>query len=180
MKTTVLTFLFCISLSAFAQKGITFQVEKLSKPEELLNLTSFDEICKRLILSDVKMSSYEIERENINFPFNIIAKSQLPDSLVYLGYHSFFNGMYNAYANHRPFVLSPDMIWLLISQGFAQHVNANSEKMRHHFVDFSRNGCCLRRTQTVCAVARYDLAFNQSRICTTCECQSRKNAAAFC
>jgi hypothetical protein len=29
------------------------------------------------------------------------------------------------------------MIWLLISQGFARHVNANSEDLRHHFVDFS-------------------------------------------
>jgi hypothetical protein len=29
------------------------------------------------------------------------------------------------------------MIWLLISQGFARHVNANPKKLRHHFVDFS-------------------------------------------
>jgi hypothetical protein len=29
------------------------------------------------------------------------------------------------------------MIWLLISQGFARHVSANPEKLRHHFVDFS-------------------------------------------
>lgn len=45
--------------------------------------------------------------------------------------------MYQAYAEHRPFVLSPDMIWLLISQGFARHVNANPEKLRKYFVDFS-------------------------------------------
>ena len=137
MKTTVLTFLFCISLSAFAQKGITFQVEELSTPEELLRLTSSDDVCKKIILSEVKMSLYEIKRRRIRFPFNIVTKSQLPDNLVEFGCHSFFNGMYNAYADHRPFVLSPDMIWLLISQGFARHVNANPEKMRHHFVDFS-------------------------------------------
>jgi hypothetical protein len=29
------------------------------------------------------------------------------------------------------------MIWLLISQGFARHINANSENLRHYFVDFS-------------------------------------------
>lgn len=45
--------------------------------------------------------------------------------------------MYQAYADHRPFVLSPDIIWLLISQGFAQHINANQETMRHYFADFS-------------------------------------------
>jgi hypothetical protein len=124
-----------------AQKGITFQIEELSKPEKLLDLESFDDICKRLILSDeyivdVYMDS-EINEEEIVYPFNIIAKSKLPDSLLYFRYHSFFNGMYQAYADHRPFVLSPDMIWLLISQGFARHVNANQEKLRHHFADFS-------------------------------------------
>lgn len=57
--------------------------------------------------------------------------------MVYQGYHPFFNGMYEAYANHRPFVISPDMIWLLISQGFARHVNANAERLRSKFVNFS-------------------------------------------
>ena len=139
MKRTVLVFLVCLPLSVFAQNGITFKVENLSKPEKLLRLNSYDDIYKRLILSDVGMTHYEIEieKENINFPFNIVAKSQLPDNLVTFGYHSFFNGMYQAYADHRPFVLSPDMIWLLISQGFTRHVNANPEELRHHFVDFS-------------------------------------------
>ena len=138
MKKAVLILLIFLPLSVFAQNGLTFQIENLSKPEKLLRLNSYEDIYKRLILSDVSMSSYSVERENINFPFNIVAKSQLPDSLVTFGYyHSFFNGMYQAYADHRPFVLSPDMIWLLISQGFARHVNANAENLRHYFVDFS-------------------------------------------
>jgi hypothetical protein len=76
-------------------------------------------------------------KKDIVVPFNIIARSNAPDSLIYEGSHSFFNGMFQAYAEHRPFVLSPDMIWLLISQGFARHVNANPEKMRPYFVDYS-------------------------------------------
>lgn len=44
--------------------------------------------------------------------------------------------MVTAYAEHRPLVLSPDMIWLLILQGFASHIEANPEKMRPFFVDF--------------------------------------------
>src|SRR5690606_32803682 len=75
-------------------------------------------------------------KDGIDFPFHIIAKSEAPDSLVFFGYHSFFNGMYEAYAHHRPFVLSPDMIWLLISQGFARHVSANPELLKKEFVDF--------------------------------------------
>ena len=44
--------------------------------------------------------------------------------------------MYDAYAEHRPFVLSPDMVWMLISQGFSHHINANPEKYRDRMVDF--------------------------------------------
>jgi hypothetical protein len=39
-----------------------------------------------------------------------------------------------AYAEHRPLSLSPDMIWLLICQGVAHHINANAEELRGHFV----------------------------------------------
>jgi hypothetical protein len=42
-----------------------------------------------------------------------------------------------AFSDHRPLVLSPDMIWLLIAQGFANHVNANSNELRSNFVQHS-------------------------------------------
>ena len=137
MKNTLFClFIFC-SVSTFAQNGITFKVEKLSKPEELLHLHSPNEIYESLILSDMDIEPYEIKEKNIKVPYHIIAKSESPDSLVSFGPNSFFNGMYQAYADHRPFVLSPDMIWLLISQGFARHINANQESMRNELVDFS-------------------------------------------
>ena len=40
------------------------------------------------------------------------------------------------FAEHRPLVLSPDMIWLTILQGFANHINLDPEKYRGRFVDF--------------------------------------------
>lgn len=93
---------------------------------------------KVLYCPTLKYTHYRNKRKDINVPFNIIAKSEAAhDSLVNYNYNSFFYGMYQAYANHRPFVLSPDMIWLLINQGFARHVNANQESMRDLFVDFS-------------------------------------------
>ena len=125
------------SISAFAQKRITFKIEKLSTPENFLYLQSYDDIYKKLIMSETEVFSKEVEKQEKNPPFNIIAKSEAPDSLVSYRYHSFFQGMYQAYADHRPFVLSPDMIWLLISQGFARHINANQEAMRDYIVDFS-------------------------------------------
>jgi len=134
-KFIIITFI-CVPFLSYGQQ-ITFEVEKLSEPEELLYLQSYDEIYKNLILKDAYLSKWEIERNGIDFKYNIIAKSEAPDSLVNFSFNSFFNGMYEAYANHRPFVLSPDMIWLLICQGFARHVNANPEKLREYFVDFS-------------------------------------------
>ena len=47
----------------------------------------------------------------------------------------FFKTVVRAYADHRPLVLSPDMIWVLISQGFARYVNAHAEELRDQFVD---------------------------------------------
>jgi hypothetical protein len=39
-----------------------------------------------------------------------------------------------AFNDHRPICLSPDMIWLLIAQGVANHVNAHAEALRPRFV----------------------------------------------
>lgn len=137
MRYTLIILWMVLPVMVFSQSGITFQVEELKRPEELLDLTNSNEIFRKLILEDADMSKYDLKEKNIDFPFNIYAKSSLPDSLVSFGYHSFFNGMYQAYADHRPFVLSPDMIWLLISQGFARHVNNNAEELRSYFVDFT-------------------------------------------
>ena len=126
-----------ITINVFGQHEVKFKVEELSIPEKLLIKRSYNDVYKWLILSDVNMYPFQLEKDNIDFPFNIIAKSNAPDSLVIYGYHSFFYGMYQAYADHRPFVISPDMIWLLISQGFARHLSANSEILRTDFVDFN-------------------------------------------
>ena len=133
---SILITLLGITINVFGQQEVKFKVEELSKPKKLLIKRDYNDLYKWLILSDVNMYPFEIEKDSIDFPFNIIAKSEAPDSLVTFGYHSFFNGMYQAYADHRPFVISPDMIWLLISQGFSRHVSANSELLRKDFVDF--------------------------------------------
>ena len=43
--------------------------------------------------------------------------------------------VHTAYDQHYPLVLSPDMIWQCVAQGFAIHVNKNAEKLRHMFVE---------------------------------------------
>ncbi|MBO4431488.1 MAG: DUF4419 domain-containing protein, partial [Bacteroidaceae bacterium] len=65
-----------------------------------------------------------------------IAKSFSDDERFYTfrGKDVFFQTVVRAYAEHRPLVLSPDMVWLLISQGFARYVNAHSEELRDQIV----------------------------------------------
>ncbi|KAM3132816.1 hypothetical protein pb186bvf_015121 [Paramecium bursaria] len=41
-----------------------------------------------------------------------------------------------SYQYHVPLILSPDDLWLVISQGFGIHVNMNAEQLRKQFVDF--------------------------------------------
>jgi len=134
MKTIIFFVFTLIPLAIYSQAGRTFAVENLSRPESCLPTKSNKDIFEEMILSDINVNQNDIKMDE--FPFDIVATSKLPDELASFGYHSFFNGMYEAYTDHRPFVLSPDMIWLLISQGFAQHINANSESLRHYFVDF--------------------------------------------
>ena len=136
MRNRLVLMFVLMPLMIFSQKGITLKIEELSKPDKLLQLDAYSDIYEGLILTDAGLTKHQVANYKNDYPYNIVARSKAQDSLVNFGYHSFFNGMYQAYADHRPFVLSPDMIWLLISQGFAQHVNANSEQLRNQFVNF--------------------------------------------
>ena len=48
--------------------------------------------------------------------------------------HPFVAALHRAFRDHRPFVLSPDMLWLLIAQGFASHVRLHAEELRPQLV----------------------------------------------
>jgi len=150
MKKTLLplSVFLALALSAFCRADITFKVEELTKPTEKLSTSPIQPIYEELIRLDAG-TEYLRTTDKIDYHYDIIAMSKTKGALVDLGYHPFFTGMYRAYANHRPFVLSPDMIWLLISQGFAQHVNANSENLRNRFVDFSGKLSLVVATETV-------------------------------
>lgn len=60
----------------------------------------------------------------------IFASSFSKDSLYFYRNDVLYECVVEAYADHRSIMLSPDMIWLVISQGFARYVNAHSEQLR--------------------------------------------------
>lgn len=65
----------------------------------------------------------------------IVASSITDEKLAWFGSNTMFNMMITAYAEHLPLVISPDDIWLLISQGVARHINLNDEQLRNKLVD---------------------------------------------
>jgi hypothetical protein len=48
--------------------------------------------------------------------------------------HPVLVALHRGFTQHRPLCLSPDMIWLLICQGVAHHVNVHAESLRPRFV----------------------------------------------
>ena len=56
-------------------------------------------------------------------------------NLIYKRKDAFYKTLVDAYANHQSVTLSPDMVWLVISQGFARYVNAHAEELRPKLVN---------------------------------------------
>ena len=113
-----------LTVGAFAQNaGATFHVEDLEPIERTFHYSSSYYIANTVV------------KYNATDYRNGVIKSSIDgDSLIFFGTNSFYNGMINAFASHRAVVLSPDVIWLLISQGFAVHVNLKSEELRDKIV----------------------------------------------
>ena len=55
-------------------------------------------------------------------------------SLVDGGDNAFFSMVCLAYAEHRPIVLTPDVMWILICNGFSQFVNHDPDSFRDYLV----------------------------------------------
>lgn len=51
--------------------------------------------------------------------------------------HPLIEAVHTAFSQHRPLILSPDCIWLVIAQGFSHHIAESSEVLRDRLVDHS-------------------------------------------
>ncbi len=159
MKKDIVSILFIIlamtTQTACAQKiisksegKITFIVDENLKPTDRKYYTSFDEYEKanptydrnyRITCNGKSIAKALVKNGTIaNEQLRIVATSfENEEDLLFYGKDAFYKCIIDAYANHHPIKLSPDMIWLLISQGFGRYVNAHAEKMRPLFVSHS-------------------------------------------
>ena len=112
--------------------SVTFWVDG-----ELPNPKQYDAYIGRSVSTGQYVFKSSVEKDSLLFLEPVYGISFLKST-------PFFNGMVSAYSYHNPVVLSPDVIWLLISQGFSHYVNENSERLRSLFVDFEG-----RKTLTV-------------------------------
>lgn len=99
------------------------------------------QIAMAQIVSDVERATEPLSEVTPPKAFRIIGDfwpescSQYHGTFVASHFHPCIATIDHAFSSHRPLILSPDIFWLLIMQGLAQHVNANSEDLRHMFVD---------------------------------------------
>ncbi|MEN8121425.1 MAG: DUF4419 domain-containing protein [Bacteroidota bacterium] len=68
--------------------------------------------------------------------FKIEFCNKLDYKLIPSPIHPFARAVQRAYDEHRPLIISPDIVWLLIIQGFAKHIELNPNKYRKKLVDF--------------------------------------------
>jgi hypothetical protein len=54
--------------------------------------------------------------------------------LAGVAFHPVVAAVHRAFMDHRPLRLSPDVLWLLICQAVANHINAHAEALRPQFV----------------------------------------------
>lgn len=116
----------------------THNTLKLVSDPQIQNTDSF----VKFKLNDVEPASKNIDQE----PYNLALQNRLKKKLIYgntqeyylipSNNHPVMHAVELAYAQHRPLVLSPDIIWLMICQGFSTHINLNHEKFRSKLVDF--------------------------------------------
>ena len=117
-------------------ESITFEVEKdLEKPKEYLPTYDANAIFKYIFtvnkridffntgIKTLKMLFYSMDTKENQF-FNSKCKSLI-------------QGLILAYKNHYPITITPDMIWLLIEQGFVRYMKKYKDKVRENFVNFS-------------------------------------------
>ena len=109
-----------------SEGSITFVVDENLVPIEQSNRLYDGNRIAKFLLSD----------ENIPKDVYHIVATSFGDAqnLSYIGKDAFYSSIIKAYSKHQSITLSPDMIWLVICQGFARYVNAHSETLRPQLV----------------------------------------------
>ena len=70
----------------------------------------------------------KIAQELLERKIAFVDNSEYKDEIIYSYKNPLIGAIYYAYADHRPLVLTPDVIWYQISQNLALHLDKNIDK----------------------------------------------------
>ena len=126
-----------VTMTSYAQKSkivartqgsITFVVDENLTPNEYFH---------RGLYNGESIAKFMLSEEQIPVDAQRIIATSFSgeNNLKLMGKDAFYRSIVEAYANHQSITLSPDMVWLVISQGFARYVNAHAEKLRPKLVN---------------------------------------------
>ena len=124
-----------------AIESITFEVEKGLKPmtNSLYN-QNIKEIFSNLFEKRKKVlnKKFRLVYANENEPLRILHYKFDTNETEFSNYgkKSLIYGLAFAYNNHFPINVSPDMIWILILQGYSRFMDKYSELVREKYVNF--------------------------------------------
>ena len=128
-------------------ESIDLEIEQnLEKPKEYLRKTEIKSIFSNLFKRG-KQGQYFSHVEYFMRPLEILNANETLEVLHYTldtKEDSIFNekktsliqGLVLAYKNHYPITITPDMLWILILQGFSRFMEKYENKVREKFVNF--------------------------------------------
>ncbi|MDH5680975.1 MAG: DUF4419 domain-containing protein, partial [Spirochaetota bacterium] len=87
-----------------------------------------------------KVLPEQTRKQVIEYYLNGPVESFAYDSqrLIPTDFHPFMATLQQAFIDHRPVIITPDQIWLLICQGISNHIHLNTDKLRHLFTSTSK------------------------------------------
>jgi Domain of unknown function (DUF4419)/HAD domain in Swiss Army Knife RNA repair proteins len=110
-------------------KGITFTVANVQPTTQPLPEIPYQQAINELFLAERLVLAQSLKIKACSRHHNQLL-------VAHIDYHPLVAALHLAYAHHHPLSLSPDLIWLLICQGVAHHINANAEQLRPQLVQY--------------------------------------------
>jgi len=124
--------------TSVTDSSTVFEVSEVSQADKPLPEVPYYEAIEALLKKPVSRWLEEDEADIALLDQSkrtIESCSQYRGQLVaFVQFHPVVAAIHMAFDDHRPLCLSPDMIWLLIGQGLANHINVNAEQLRSQFV----------------------------------------------
>ena len=124
-----------------ANESITFEVEKgLEKPRDYLQTSGIKYSLNRLYRRKKPFITKEGKEIDIggSEPLEILhcTFDTQKEQIFHFQKKSLIQGLIAAYKNHYPITITPDMIWLMVLQGFSRFMEKFGSTVKDKFVNF--------------------------------------------